>query len=166
MTERRRSHTPAAIHRVWPASSHAELKRSLHRGDARSRIPGRLTLKPFLIPRQERTARTPEFPEKQVVSQRVPVRYRQLKLSRPAWHSLLDEKASVCTTAKKQRREFLPELNSEPEWIEATDRWGRLHGSMWCCLLVWPTNSGLTGKYESYNSGPWRESKGLPVHEF
>jgi len=45
----------------------------------------------------------------------------------------LDEKASVCTTAKKEGRELLPELNSDPDWIEATDRWGRLHGSMWCC---------------------------------
>src|SRR5208337_5060137 len=115
MTERRQPHTPAAIHRVRPASSHAELKRSLHQGDGRPRIPGRLTLKPLLIPRQERTARTPEFPGKQVVSQRAPERYRQLKLSRPAWHPLLDEKASACTTAKKQGREFLPELNSKPD---------------------------------------------------
>jgi len=21
----------------------------------------------------------------------------------------------------------------EPDWNEAIDRWGRLHGSMWCC---------------------------------
>src|SRR5271165_5819652 len=108
MTELRQPHTPASIHRVRPASSHAELKRSLHRGDGRSRIPGRMTSKPLLIPRQERTARTPEFSEKQVVSQRAPVRYRQLKLSRPAWHPLLDEKASACTTATKQGARIPP----------------------------------------------------------
>jgi len=116
MTERRRHHTPAAIH--------TSVTRILPRGAETIASPGRwevtdtreIDLRSLFSFRDKNEPRERlNFPEKQVVSQRAPVRYRQLKLSRPAWHPLLDEKASACTTAKKQGREFLPELNSKPD---------------------------------------------------